>query len=305
MRARNLKPGFFKNYQLAQIARPWGRLLFGGLWTLADKEGRLKDEPEWIRAEIFPYENHFLIVDGKGRSPEKNGGAPEENRIKIVENGRDVQIYAITIDEMLDELQNANNGKDPFIKRYQVDGYKYIQILNFSKHQHPHIKEPNSTIPPPNKHQKDTKRTRCLSGEKTSDSPFLDSPFLDSTLQESFTRFWGVYPKKEGKGYAYKIWKKIKPTEDLLQKMISTLKAFKQTERWQRENGRYIPHPSTWLNQGRWEDEVTLIDDPKSFGPEKRWLEMQEVKDEAAGQKKVSGSDGKSESYPARVEPNR
>lgn len=54
MRARNLKPGFFKNYELAD-AGPIAQLLFQGLWLLADKEGRLKDQPRLIKAEIFPY----------------------------------------------------------------------------------------------------------------------------------------------------------------------------------------------------------------------------------------------------------
>lgn len=53
-RARNIKPGFFKNYDLADIG-PYAQLLFAGLWCLADKEGRLKDQPRFIKAEVFPY----------------------------------------------------------------------------------------------------------------------------------------------------------------------------------------------------------------------------------------------------------
>lgn len=55
-RARSIKPAFFKNEVLAQM-KPHHRLLFIGLWTLADREGRLEDRPARIRAEIFPYEN--------------------------------------------------------------------------------------------------------------------------------------------------------------------------------------------------------------------------------------------------------
>lgn len=53
-RARNIKPGFFKNYELADLG-PHAQLLFAGLWCLADKEGRLEDKPRLIKAEIFPY----------------------------------------------------------------------------------------------------------------------------------------------------------------------------------------------------------------------------------------------------------
>lgn len=54
MRSRNLKPGFFKNADLAD-AGPHTQLLFAGLWLMADKEGRLKDQPRVIKAELFPY----------------------------------------------------------------------------------------------------------------------------------------------------------------------------------------------------------------------------------------------------------
>jgi len=54
MRARSLKPGFFKNVELADKG-PHAQLLFAGLWGVADREGRLKDEPRKIKAELFPY----------------------------------------------------------------------------------------------------------------------------------------------------------------------------------------------------------------------------------------------------------
>jgi hypothetical protein len=53
-RTRNLKPGFFKNENLAALGMP-AMILFEGLWTIADREGRLEDRPLRIRAEIFPY----------------------------------------------------------------------------------------------------------------------------------------------------------------------------------------------------------------------------------------------------------
>lgn len=55
-RARSIKPGFFKNADLLDL--PFEvRLLFAGLWTLADREGRLEDKPKQIKIEIFPSDN--------------------------------------------------------------------------------------------------------------------------------------------------------------------------------------------------------------------------------------------------------
>lgn len=60
-RTRQLKHDFFLDENLAAI-EPHGRLLFAGLWLLADREGRLEDRPAKIKAQIFPYEG----VDVKG-----------------------------------------------------------------------------------------------------------------------------------------------------------------------------------------------------------------------------------------------
>ena len=55
-RSRNIKPGFFSNDVLAEC-EPLARLLFAGLWTIADREGRLEDRPKRIKAELLPYDD--------------------------------------------------------------------------------------------------------------------------------------------------------------------------------------------------------------------------------------------------------
>jgi hypothetical protein len=55
-RARNVKPSFFTNDTLAELPA-LARLLFIGLWTLADREGRLEDRPKKIKAEVLPYDD--------------------------------------------------------------------------------------------------------------------------------------------------------------------------------------------------------------------------------------------------------
>jgi hypothetical protein len=56
MRARNIKPGFYKNADLSECSI-WARHLAPGLWMLADKAGRLEDRPKQIKGEIFPYDD--------------------------------------------------------------------------------------------------------------------------------------------------------------------------------------------------------------------------------------------------------
>jgi len=54
-RARNIKPGFFTNDDLAEC-EPLARLLFAGLWTIGDREGRLEDKPRKIKVMVLPYD---------------------------------------------------------------------------------------------------------------------------------------------------------------------------------------------------------------------------------------------------------
>ena len=70
-----------------------------------------------------------------------------------------------------------------------------------------------------------------------------------------FNSFWKAYPKKVGKGDIEKWFDKKKPSKDLVDTMIKQIKRFKDTKQWQERNGKFIPNPSTWLNQKRWEDE--------------------------------------------------
>ncbi|EOG4614371.1 hypothetical protein ACLD9I_004006 [Pseudomonas aeruginosa] len=56
-RARNIKPGLFENEDLMELG-PFDRLLFIGLWTLADREGRLEDRPRRIKVKLFPGDDY-------------------------------------------------------------------------------------------------------------------------------------------------------------------------------------------------------------------------------------------------------
>lgn len=96
-------------------------------------------------------------------------------------------------------------------------------------------------------------------GNASVHSSFIgDSVQAKSTLlTERFEQFWKAYPRKVGKGAALKVWVKLKPSEELLVRMLKAVEQQKRTAQWQRDSGQFIPHPSTWLNQERWEDEVT------------------------------------------------
>ncbi len=85
-----------------------------------------------------------------------------------------------------------------------------------------------------------------------------------SRLERDFERFWKAYPKKIGKSLCLRKWKAIKPTPELVETMLTAIENQKQSDSWKKEQGQFIPNPHTWLNQGRWEDEV---EKPTNYDP--------------------------------------
>lgn len=83
------------------------------------------------------------------------------------------------------------------------------------------------------------------------------------TYSEAFIAFWQAYPRKVGKKAAYKAWQKADADN---QTLIAAVEAQKQTGQWQKEQGKYIPHPATWLNHGRWEDELETSNKSSKYG---------------------------------------
>ena len=99
-------------------------------------------------------------------------------------------------------------------------------------------------------------------------------------FSELFEIFWSDYPKKTAKQSALKAFEKIKPDEELLNKMLSSLEQQKKSVQWTKDNGRYIPYPANWLNGRRWEDELTEVKPISKFDDnygmpktEAEWLE--------------------------------
>lgn len=69
-----------------------------------------------------------------------------------------------------------------------------------------------------------------------------------------FEAFWQAYPNKVAKAAAAAVFAKIDPSPELLREILAAIAVQKTWPKWVKDGGQYIPHPSTWLNQRRWED---------------------------------------------------
>lgn len=90
-------------------------------------------------------------------------------------------------------------------------------------------------------------KTTPIAPKGATDSSNYDTRFLE---------FWESYPRKTGKGAAEHAFKKYKPDDTLLALMLKAIEVQKRSDQWIKDSGQYIPNPSTWLNQRRWEDET-------------------------------------------------
>jgi hypothetical protein len=134
---------------------------------------------------------------------------------------------------------------------YVVEGKRYIQIVKFERHQiglHKRTRSMFPRVPGITGNDEELpdqeKRTELKRREPNGSSDLFD-------------RFWGAYPRKVGKDAARRAFQKRQPDEALVTAMLAALDQQRQSQQWVREGGRFIPHPSTWLNQGRWQDEVS------------------------------------------------
>ncbi|EHQ92166.1 DUF4373 domain-containing protein [Desulfosporosinus youngiae] len=93
-----------------------------------------------------------------------------------------------------------------------------------------------------------------------------ESKVKENKANNSFARFWDAYPKKKSKGQAEKAFTKLKVDEQFMGVILAAIKRAKKSADWQKENGRFIPYPSTWLNAKGWEDEQPK--DPGDKPPE-------------------------------------
>lgn len=212
MRGRTIKPGFFKNEDLAKVD-PLGRILFAGLWCLADRRGRLEYRPDRIKIEALPYD-----------------------KAKVT--------------DLITDL-----AKLGFVEIYEANSKRYIQVTNFEDHQNPHVREPESTMPAPDKHQSSTGIARPfplspypLSGHPISDA---SAPSAPTAPEFDFDLVWRKYPKKIGRPEALRHFKATVKTPadwDAINLALEHYLAYlniNQTDR------KFIKHGSTWFNQWR------------------------------------------------------
>ena len=82
-----------------------------------------------------------------------------------------------------------------------------------------------------------------------------------------FFLFWKEYPNKKNKQTAMARWDRMRVTAELYKKIMEGLKRAQRSREWAEQDGRYIPHPASWLHAGGWENEYRPLAPEKPTPP--------------------------------------
>ena len=280
-----------------------GQLL--SLWLLAaDKDGTIPADPDVIKRicylEFKPDLNKFLelgFVCLNGKENNKNDEQDEqdeqgEGKIYFIEYEGSIKIgFSKNPWARLNSLKTGMPNEPKLLSHFDGTKEKEQQLhklfepvrINREWYKpHPYLIE-LTTCGLPDAIPETLTRTTCGLPDQP-EKRRIDKSREEKTIAQKstqvFDQFWSAYPKKRSKGDAEKAWKQLKPKPDM-NKVLKSIEQLKKSHDWQKENGKYIPYPATWLRAKGWEDEV--YNDPldgvvsditkKSLRNMQKWME--------------------------------
>jgi len=220
-RIRTIKPAFFQNEELAGLPG-LARLLFIGLWTVADREGRLEDRPRRLKAQILPYDDadvDALLTALAGARFITRYSVDGVGYIEIPHFGKHQRPHP-------NEFCERFPGPPPRATLVSLNSMKSREKIG--KNAQEEIRKGKEEI------QEET---------HTGLSPSV----------WDFSDFWAAYPKKRHKPDAKKAWRQV-DADRMPWPIRDGLERWKGSDAWRRG---FVEDPSTFLRQRQWEDEPT------------------------------------------------
>ena len=178
-----------------------------------------------------------------------------------------------TISTALDELSDKR-----LIVRYQINGEAYLNYPDFLEKQlnvRP-LREGVPDIPELTPESLQTNSGVTPTQVKVKVKVKVKNKDI---VNPDFEIFWKAYPRKVNKREAQDKWEKVSlPTIEFL---LNAIELQKKSEQWMEADGKYIPHPTTWINRERWNDELKPYDPKRNIPGDRRSLREREIDAEA------------------------
>jgi hypothetical protein len=228
-RARNIKPGFFRNADLVELPVET-RLLFIGLWSIADREGRLDDRPKQIKMELYPADS--FDVDAM---------------LTQLATAGFIDRYAVN---GINYIQITNFSKHQNPHRDE----KASTIPASCKHDASTVQ--NGLIP----------ESLLLNPESLIPETNTPPAAKPKKQLERFGEFWELWPATDRRTQKAKCRDKWKAQnlDAIADEILEHVAALKKTDKW--KTG-FEPAPLTYLNGRQWEDGLPTVERPQANAP--------------------------------------
>lgn len=155
----------------------------------------------------------------------------------------------ISVQSLRTCLSRLKSGGE--IKITPTNKYTIITVCNYEKYQSVKVVD-----------------QQAINNQSTTNKKLKEEQHIDQVkngdwkTDPSFQAFWEKYPRKIAGAKAYKTWHSKKCGNGIFQEVMTALEKMVDGP-WADKDKKFIPHPTTWLNQERWEDEIESAgDDP-------------------------------------------
>ena len=257
MRIRSLKPEFFDSPSTA-AAGPWARLLFMGMWCMADDWGVGPANPKELAASIFPNDDQWTSKELPSLCKEV---ADSYGVVFYTHRGRPYFQIPTWEDHQITQRR---------AKRRYPTADDPESVLDQASPELPSIRK---EVPCEDKEKSSSEQGNRGSGEQGSrgtSAARKTTPKPKPVEPDTFPDWYQAYPRHEGRAKAVEAYIKALSTVDadtLHQAAVHTA-AYHAREQ---TPAKYIPLPATWLNQGRWTDDSAKAPAPQAR-PKPEWL---------------------------------
>lgn len=243
-----IDPNIWQSEDFSKLSN-LSKVIFIGLFSLADDEGYGKANPTLINNSIFPFDEELRTTD-------------IEKSLQEIATNMSIVFYT------------AEDGKNYYCLR---NWYKWQSIQKPTKSKIPSLTSEckilfqndysSTTVGlQPNKNdcnllsENDYSRTTVglQPNRKEENKNRIEKNKKENECSDGFAKFWDLYPRKVGKLNAEIAFNKIRADDKLLEIILNGLRSAKNSRQWKSDNGKFIPYPTTWLNSQGWTDELDV-----------------------------------------------
>ena len=274
-RSRNIKPSFFINDDLSEVD-PLGRLLFIGLWTLADYKGDLEWRPRKVKAQVLPFDDcdieelainldksrfiTFYSVSGNTYVRINNFTKHQNPHPNEKKKGSDIPEFT---DESRQAFENngvaINHDQSRSVSEHSItDPADSLLLIPDSQE-----KELSAPAAPPHS-------AHTTSGPKSSVAGACLQSATKASYSAGFEMIWPLFDNRREKKNAYAEYRKLKPDKQLAEAMRDALTREREHRQQAARLGVFVPeqkHPKRWLKAQCWNDELENLDEkPQRHG---------------------------------------